>query len=83
VIWCPAAVIGSGVFNLGSMESKEIFKMLLMFALIEILIYLLFSFYWIDINPKTWSLESRAFFASISGVILLMFGICKIIDKQL
>lgn len=23
MIWCPAAVIGSGVFNLGSMESKE------------------------------------------------------------
>lgn len=23
MIWCPAAVIGSGVFNLGSMERKE------------------------------------------------------------
>ena len=24
MIWCPAAVIGSGVFNLGSMEKEKI-----------------------------------------------------------
>ncbi len=79
---CNLNYLGSGFFNLGSMEKKEIIKTLRMFFTIEIIIYLLFSFYWIDISPRTWSLESRAFFASISsGGVLLMCGLTKIIDN--
>ncbi|MBE4949921.1 hypothetical protein [Chryseobacterium culicis] len=63
------------------MESKEILKNLGMFIAVEVIIYFLFSFFWLDINPKTWSLESRALFASLSAGVLLMFGVSKILDN--
>lgn len=62
-------------------SNKELLRIFGLIVSIEIIIYLAFSFCWMDLNAKNWTQNSRFGFSFLSLFVLVAIALIEIINK--